>query len=388
MVMHAGTIARLLVSAVFAVGGVRAYRLLSRKNVDRIARAAVARRREPHRGTVHLFVCVADHFEPFWLRASREVALSRVRRWRDQYPRAVDGIRDNGGTPPRHTFFYPQEEYDADCLEMLAELKRGGLADVEVHLHHEHDTADGLRAKLTGFTDTLYRRHGLLRIDGRTNLPGFAFIHGNWTLDNSHPRGKYCGVNGELRVLREAGCYADFTYPSAPHPTQPPVMNTIYYATDDPRYSRAHWRGVDATYGRPGNGTLLLVTGPLCVNWKRRHRMLPTIENGDITGLNPAVPSRVDAWVRTSVHVRGFPRWRFIKAYTHGSQESNAELLLSDRPGSLPAMYRDLLARYNDGNRFVVHFSTPWEMVCAIRALEAGDEQAIEAIERFEHRFV
>lgn len=115
---------------------------------------------------------------------------------------------------------------------------------------------------------------------------------------------------------------------------------------------------------------------------------MPTIENGDITDLNPAVSTRVDAWIRTGVHVRGFPRWRFVKAYTHGSQESNADLLLSGKPGSLSSMYRDLLARYNDGRNYVVHFSTPWEMVGAIRALEAGDERTIDAIERFQHRFV
>ncbi len=388
MVTSVGTIARLLATAVFAVGGIRAYQVISRKNVDRIARAAVARRRESHRGTVHVFVCVADHFEPYWLDATRDVALARVRRWLDDYPRAMDGIRDNGGNAPRHTFFYPQEEYDAECVDMLAQLARRGLADVEVHLHHEHDTAAGLRSKLDEFTDVLHRRHGLLHLDARTQRPAFAFIHGNWTLDNSDPHGRYCGVNGELRVLKEAGCYADFTYPSAPHPTQPPVMNTIYYATDDPSRSRAHWRGTDAIYGRAGNGTLLLVTGPLCVNWRRRHRLMPTIENGDITDLNPAVSTRVDAWIRTGVHVRGFPRWRFVKAYTHGSQESNADLLLSGKPGSLSSMYRDLLARYNDGRNYVVHFSTPWEMVGAIRALEAGDERTIDAIERFQHRFV
>src|SRR5262245_7456343 len=122
-----GAIARLLASAVFAVGGVRAYKVMSRKNVDRIARAAVGRRRESQRGTVHLFVCVADHFEPFWLDATREMALARVRRWRDDYPRVMNGIRDNGGNAPRHTFFYPQEEYDAECVDMLAELTRNGM---------------------------------------------------------------------------------------------------------------------------------------------------------------------------------------------------------------------------------------------------------------------
>ncbi len=388
MVMHAGTIARLLVSAVFAVGGVRAYRLLSRKNVDRIARAALARPKESPQGTTHLFVCVADHFEPYWLEASREVAHARVRRWVEGYPRAIAGIRDGGGNPPRHAFFYPQEEYDAHCLDQLAELVRAGLAEVEVHLHHDDDTAEGLREKLNRFTEALHSKHGLLHVDPAMGRPVYAFIHGNWTLDNSDPDGMYCGVNGELSVLAGTGCYADFTYPSAPHPTQPPIMNTIYYATDDPRRRRSHWKGTDAAYGRAGEGTLLLFTGPLCVNWRHRRRLIPAIENGDITDLNPAVASRVDAWVRTGVHVRGYPRWVFIKAYTHGGQEPNADLLLSDRPGGLAALYRDLLQRYNDGERYVVHFSTPWEMVAAVRALEAADEPTIRAIERFEHRFV
>ncbi len=387
--LHLMTVARVLLSALFAAVSVRAYRLISRKNVDRIARAAVSRRRESTHDTKHIFVSVADHFEPYWLNTDRTLAHERVRRWVDHYPRAIDGIRDNGGNAPRHAFFYPQEEYDPDCLDMLSGLARAGLGEVEVHLHHDHDSADGLREKLVRFTGDLNGKHGLLHVDPKTRKPVYAFIHGNWTLDNSDPNGQYCGVNGELRILAETGCYADFTYPSAPHPTQPPIMNTVYYATDDPLRPRSHWKGTDARFGRRTDGTLLLVTGPLCVNWKQRRRgILPAIENGDITDLNPALPARVDAWVRTGVHVRGFPSWIFIKAYTHGGQEPNAAHLLSDRPGSLSALYRDLLARYNDGSRYVVHFSTPWEMVGAIRVLETGDQAAIRAIERFEHRFV
>lgn len=380
-------IARALVSIAFAAGGFRVYRILTKKNVDRILRARLSRRKESQEGTTHVFVCVADHFEPYWYGADHAVALARVRRWTEGYPRAVEGIRDRGGNAPRHVFFYPQEEYDRECVAMLAQLVKSGLGEVEVHLHHDNDTSEGLREKLLAFTDTLYREHGLLHVDPVTRRPAYAFIHGNWTLDNSHPRGRYCGVNDELRVLAETGCYADLTYPSAPHPTQPTVMNTIYYATDDPERPRSHWRGVEATFARRATGTLLMVTGPLCVKWRRQRRFLPAIENADITDLNPATPGRVDAWIRTAVHVGGWPRWVFVKAYTHGAQERNAEHLLSDRPGSLASMYRDLLARYNDGERYVVHFSTPWEMVGAIRALEAADDAAIRAIEGFEYRF-
>ena len=37
--------------------------------------------------------------------------------------------------------------------------------------------------------------------------PAFAFIHGNWALDNSRQDGgrNYCGVNSEIRLLRDLG---------------------------------------------------------------------------------------------------------------------------------------------------------------------------------------
>ena len=41
-------------------------------------------------------------------------------------------------------------------------------------------------------------------------------------------------VNNELEILRDTGCYADFTMPSAPHPTQTWKINSIYSASDRP----------------------------------------------------------------------------------------------------------------------------------------------------------
>ena len=38
-----------------------------------------------------------------------------------------------------------------------------GYGDVDVHLHHDHDRAAGLREKLDQFRETLHERHGLLR---------------------------------------------------------------------------------------------------------------------------------------------------------------------------------------------------------------------------------
>lgn len=266
---------------------------------------------------------------------------------------------------------------------MLADLERRGYGEVEVHLHHDRDTSEGFRQKIEWFRDTLHHSHGLLRTDPATGRLAYGFIHGNWALDDSGEGGRWCGVRDEITILRETGCYADFTYPSAPHPSQPPVVNRIYYATDVPGRPKSHHRGVDARYGKPPSGDLLLITGPLALNWHRRRRgVLPAVENGDITAINPGSPDRVDRWIETAVSVKGWPRWIFVKIHTHGTQERNSDLLLSPQGAQ---MYADLLARYNDGARYVLHFVTAWQMYGCVRALEAADEAAIRRIEEFDY---
>jgi hypothetical protein len=382
-----GTLMLLLV--ILLVGaGAALYVLARRKNADLIARAALGRRREAATPPVHIFFGVVDHFEPFWKNDDAARGLERVRGWRERYPEIAARYHDRGGKPPRHAFFYPAEDYDRspECVEMLAEMVRTGVAEVEVHLHHDHDSAANLRDVLRRYTRTLRERHGLLR-DGDSG-PRYAFIHGNWVLGNSGTKGAGCGVDDELIVLDETGCYADFTLPSAPHPSQPPVINRIYYAAGDRRRARAHFQGVDAALGRAGGPGPLIIEGPLAIDWTQRRRgMLPAIENGDLTGLNPPSPARVDTWVRCGIGVAGYPRWIFVKTHTHGAQERNSNPLLGDGAGSLSALFADLLARYNDGERYVLHFATPWEMYRAVKVLESNDSEAIQAIERFDFSF-
>ena len=107
-----------------------------------------------------------------------------------------------------------------------------GVADVEVHLHHDNETSDGFIRKVNEFCRRLVDDHGLLRRhNGRI---AFGFIHGNWALDNSRPDGKWCGLNGEIALLRDLGCYADFTMPSIPSATQSRIVNQIYWCTANP----------------------------------------------------------------------------------------------------------------------------------------------------------
>ena len=363
----------------------RAQRLARRKNVPTIIVGNLTRRRQEYHGPRHVFFCFVDHFEPLWHGAGREQGIERVEAWRERYPILVDGCRDHGGVPPQHIFFYPQEEYIPECLDKLAELQKRRFGEVEIHLHHDGDTSDGFRQKILSFRDTLHREHGLLHVDPASNSPVYAFIHGNWALDDSGLRGRFCGVRDEITILKQTGCYADFTYPSAPDPTQPPIINRIYYATDDPQRPKSHHRGVDARYKSVPHGDLLLINGPLSFNWRRRKGgLFPAIENGDINGTNPGTADRIDLWIRNAISVTGWPRWIFVKVHTHGTQERNSKLLLSERGTE---MYRHLLTRYNDGDRYVLHFVTAWQIYRCVKVLEGGDDAEIARIESFDYDF-
>ena len=358
------------------------WRIARVKQIDKILVGNRTRPRATCAGKRHIFFCFVDHFEPLWRGADRATAVERVRVWHQRYPKLADAYRDGGGRPPQHTFFYPQEEYLPECLDLLAELRKEGFGDVEIHIHHDGDTSSGFRAKVETFRETLHHDHGLLHAGA--NGIEYGFIHGNWALDDSGVDGRWCGVKDEITILAETGCYADFTYPSAPHPTQPPMINRIYYATDNPIEAASHHRGTDARFGADPVGDLLLVSGPLALNWKNKRRgILPAFENGDIPSLNPVAPDRVDLWVDTHVQVKGWPSWVFVKVHTHGAQEDNAGYLLGE-DGEL--LYRHLLERYNN-DRHVVHFVTARELFVCIRTLEKADREAMARIESFDYTY-
>lgn len=334
--------------------------------------AGYLRQRAPSAGDgpVHIMFAFVDHFEPQWGRPAYDVEVARVARWRDGWRTLASRHRDADAVAPQHTFFYPEEEYRAEHLDQLAALCRAGYGEIEVHLHHDDDNEKGLREKISRFVAVLHERHGALPVEPATGRPVFGFIHGNWSLDNSRGDGRWCGVNNELRVLGDLGCYGDFTLPSAPSDTQTRKINSIYYAVDDCARPKSHDEGIDAKVGHAGQGDLLLVQGPLALNWKnRRWGILPRIENGDVRAGYAPTPDRVDLWIRQHIHVHGRPEWIFVKVHTHGTQERDIDALLGP---PVDAMFSDLEARYNDGRRYVLHYVSTREMINIVKAAEAG----------------
>ena len=198
----------------------------------------------------------------------------------------------------------------------------------------------------------------------------WSFIHGNWALDNSREDGRWCGVNNELQVLKDMGCYADFTLPSAPSDTQTSTVNSIYYATDDPHKPKSHDAGIPVHVGGSPVGDLMIIQGPLTFLWKLKGIIpIPGIESGDIRTSSPPTKARVDAWIKTGIHVKGKPEWVFVKVHTHGAQERDMNTLLGP-----PAeeMFSYLEQQYNDGGQYCLHYVTAREMYNIVRAAESG----------------
>ena len=340
------------------------------------------RRRSSHGEPKQVFIAVCDHFEPQWGHPPMTVADGRVARWRNEYPRLFDCFSDSTGRPPQHTFFFPQDEYVPEHLDVLAELCREGFGDVDVHLHHDHDTPDALREKLEEFRDALSSRHGLLRRDPISGRVVYGFVHGNWALCNSRPDGRWCGVNGEISILRETGCYADFTMPSAPDCTQTRTVNSIYYAQNRPGSTKSHDRGVAARVGRMSpEEALLMIQGPLLLDWSRRKwGLLPRIENGDLHSGNPASLSRFKLWMQAGVHVEGRPDWLFVKLHTHGAKDGNIDSLLG-RP--MQQFHRDLARMAKEESSFRYYYVTAWEMAQLVHRAERGETRESASGKRY-----
>lgn len=319
----------------------------------------------------HIILCFVDHFEPTWSGANYEKEAKRVDTWVYKYPRLARKHKDADGKCPAHTFFYPEEEYRPEHINKIAKICNEGFGEIEIHLHHDQDTSDNFKATIERFKQKL-TDHNVLSRHRQTKQVMYAFIHGNWALDNSRLDGRMCGVNNELIILRETGCYADFTQPSAPSDTQTKKINSLYYAKDDPLLPKSHNDGIDVKVGRKPTGDLMIIQGPLTLNWKdRKWGVFPRIENGDISAENPPGENRVDMWIKENICVEGKPEWVFVKIHTHGCQEKHFDTLFGE---PMDKMFNYLETKYNDGNNYQLHYVTAREMYNIIKAAEAGEE--------------
>lgn len=313
----------------------------------------------------HLLFAFCDHYEPLHGGVSAEHGERRVIAWQEQYPKMADRYRDVNGRPPRHSFFFPGEQYAPSYLDRLAALCRAGYGEVEVHLHHDGDTRETLRRDLVTTLANLSSHGHLTR--GADGKPRYAFIHGNWCLANAREDGRWCGVDDEIPLLFETGCYADFTFPSAPDECQPNIVNRIYWPKGQLGLRRAYERGESARVGTRYDDRILMIEGPIALSPKRGWRGL-RIESSAITAKDPATYRRVQDWFAQRIAVDGQHDWIFVKVHTHGAPDSEAASLLGRGGEAL----HDALARVCGDEALALHYVSAREMYNVARAAMDG----------------
>lgn len=257
---------------------------------------------------------------------------------------------------------------------MLASHCREGWGEVEIHLHHgvqAPDTAENTRRALAEFRDILQKQHGCLsQMDGQ-GPARYAFVHGNFALANSGIC--CCGVDEEMQILSETGCYADFTLPSAPNPSQVKKINALYECAL-PLNSRApHRRGRDLLLGRPPRVFPLIMQGPLLLSFSLRNsrKFIPAIENSALSARTPASMARLHLWRQAGITVKGRPGWLFIKLHCHGMDPWDEEAMLGP---SMKNFLEQLWTETRAGNACQTHFVTAREMVNIALAVCDGKE--------------
>ena len=322
---------------------------------------------------IHILFCMVDHYEPNTGKVSDYVAQKRIATLIKKYPLLVKQHKDSEGHCPKRTWFVPPNQHKNHLLKNLTLLCEKGFGEIEFHLHHGKkcpDTSKNLKETILQTIEE-YSRFGIFgKEKGEIR---YGFIHGDWALDNSR-NNKYCGVNNELSILKETGCYADFTFPSK-NEANPALINSIYYAIDDPNKPKSYNRGtkvsvkkcLEACYKIKNRKGLMIIQGPMYPFLKNNQISGLRISNDVINGSPPITKKRVDSWIKTGIHIKGKNNWRIIKVHTHGATDSDAVL-----GQEMDDIFSYLESKYNDGQEYILHYLTARELFNIIKAIEDG----------------
>jgi len=335
----------------------------------------------------HVMFAFVDHFDDS---EPHNVPNSEPRIWVDDYIAMARRHVDADGRHPIHSYFMFWAGYETSwngfnihsCLNILNEATYQGYGEIEYHLHHGVRD-EGTRCEAVATNEFLtwtnkavnvFSSHGAWITAEPVPQIAFGFIHGMWALDNSrtavwndpNSARQYCGVNQELRLLREKNCYADFTF-NSPFPMTPKIVDSIFYARDDE--FPASYKNPDNVFlvevNQPMQGDLMIIEGP-------NIRCNIGVHRGDYYDL--ATLARMDGWVGHNVHVVGQNNWVFVKVYTHGCLEDLTYQPAWDAFFGPPMdwFYTDIEAKYNDGINWKLHYVSAREMYNIAKAAEAG----------------
>lgn len=326
----------------------------------------------------HIIITIANHFEPGWSEnglLDLDAQLKRLESYYKLAKQTGDAVRDADGTKFRHTNFFPVEQFDSRIVNIIEQMQAEGLGEVEIHLHHgleKPDTAENLKKVLIESRDRLAEDHKCLsRFDGAGD-PKYAFVHGNLALANSMS-GKFCGVDEEMQILFETGCYADFTLPSAPLETQTPLINKIYECGLPLNEKSPHRKGENVRVCGNAPQLPLIFTGPLMFNWTRKKKgiPIPRLDDGALAASQTLDVVRFRRWINANITVTHRPEWIFVKLYCHGFFDYDQRNCIGE---DAKRFFSETIERGEKTGEYTVHFASAREAVNMVFAAIDGKD--------------
>lgn len=302
----------------------------------------------------HLMFIVVDHYEPGF---GQEEAVIANDKWLLDYEKAVVGKRDSYGNRFVYNWFYPFDQRNDRVLMRLQQQVAQGAGEVEFHWHKPCLTAKEYNVQLQEAV-AWFKEFGAFQ--GEDEISRFAFIAGNWDLDNA--LGTDCGIENEISQLSQAGGYMDMTYSTLGSPAQPKNMiNQIYYV-EDTAQARSYEQGTRIKVGDvvPEN-PFMMFQGPISFHWDI------SFEYGALESY--ALPSlkRIKRWIDSHIHVENKPQWSFVKLYSHGIQSPD---IVKHYLGPMLDELKAETARRN----IQLHYVSAREAYNIVRAAGAGME--------------
>ncbi|MDG5815214.1 hypothetical protein QA601_08995 [Chitinispirillales bacterium ANBcel5] len=322
---------------------------------------------------LHLYVAICNHYSPFWNGVSQEIAEHRVITWCREYRNFANKHRDSNGKRPVHTIFYDEQQYNAKFLDSFSKLCWEGLADVELLLESGGNSGEQFSRRIEDFRDVLFHHHGLLRKD-RFGEIRFGAIHKSTSANKSAITVQ---DNTELfSILKSSGCLALFNSPYTHKSSQKEEHNGIYFIPqngyDDLNSKRTLvFAGLDKWI----DNELLYIQGPMALNWRNRVcGLIPRVEDGELGNWAKVTPQRVQLWVKCPVKLQGISNHIFIKLHTFGAVDSNVRYIFGEN--GYHSLCSELEQKYNDGERYKLHYVSAYQMYSKIRQLCLKEKMA------------
>lgn len=314
----------------------------------------------------HIMLILVDHHEHKYL--DNEI------KWLKRWEKLANKHIDSDGEKVQYTFAFPYDFFLTDAanakqkLKAIANTCANGYGDIELHYHFSNETSDSFRHNLRMAKQLFGEVGALITID---NKEAFGFVHGNWALDNSiitNDGRNYSGVNNELDILREEGCYADFTFPAFGTKAQPSIINSIYYALDDTEKPKSYDTGILVEAGKKkSNDKYFMIFQGLIIIRPFVNSKLLYIERSNIQVSELPSPTRADNWIKNGIKLKGKPDWIFVKLHMHGAHHPEAVL-----GKEMDQTLSYLENHYNDAKKYVLHYVTSREGYNIVKAAEAG----------------